>query len=158
MYIYVTLTVTIFVTFFTIFEYSGSIFLPWLYDMSNDPIAIATITATSFVQQLGVKNFSHHLQYVKSEGWSHEFLVIWSKPQFDRPVATAVVKQTVYVSGKASAPTVTYRIENERVHHPSENLQFSEQWLETVIRNKLRIKAQFDVKTKFDTSRILISS
>ena len=113
--------------------------------------------AVSFIEGCHVKSYIYDLRQVSSRQSDGDmtFRATFSRPTRKNPVPLAVVYCTYYVSGTVDSPSVSYRIENEtHVHHPGENMSFSEVWLDQILSRKLSVKRFMDTRTPFDISRL----
>jgi hypothetical protein len=113
----------------------------------------------AFIEACLVKNYVYDLRRVNNmrKGDAQVFRATWSRPNKTEPIPRAVVYVTYTVNTTLNAPLqISYRIENEtHVHHPDENISFSEVWLDRILERKLKMKAFVDMTTPFDTSRIV---
>lgn len=82
------------------------------------------------------------------------FVTTFSKPRSVEPIPRAVAKVTFYVSGDEAKCDLKYRVENETaVRSGNGSVGFSTQWVDSVIKRKLKMKEWFDCRSDFDMSR-----
>jgi hypothetical protein len=82
------------------------------------------------------------------------FVVTFSRPRQAEPVPRAVALVEFYVTGTVEATVVSYRIENETtVRSDNGGLAFSKEWIDGVIKRKMKMKELFDCRSDFDRSR-----
>ena len=113
-------------------------------------------SVVAFIEECHIAGYVFDLRHVESqEGKKNVYRAVFSKPSKQEPIPRAVVYVTYTVNGTPDEPSISYRIENEtHIHHPSENITFSEVWLDRILARKLKMKAFADMSTPFDTSRI----
>ena len=87
-------------------------------------------------------------------GSAMEFLVTFSRPRQIEPVPRAVALVDFYVTGTPESTKVSYRIENETtVRSDDGGVAFSKDWIDGVIKRKMKMKEFFDCREDFDRSR-----
>ena len=114
---------------------------------------------SAYIDGCHIKNYVYDLRQVQDRSETStttlSFRATFSRPTKTEPINTAVAYVTYYLKGTPDQPTISYRIENDsHIHHPEENLAFSEVWLDRVVSRKLKLSKLMNCKTAFDSSRI----
>ena len=87
-------------------------------------------------------------------GCPSDFLVTFSRPRQVEPVPRAVALVEFYVSGTPDSAKVSYRVENETtVRSEDGGVAFSKEWIDGVIKRKMKLKEMFDCREDFDHAR-----
>ena len=81
-------------------------------------------------------------------------MTTFSKPRSVEPIPRAVARVSFYVSGTVDKIKINYRVENETaVRSANGAVAFSNDWLDSVIKRKMKMKEFFDCRSDFDMSR-----
>ena len=84
----------------------------------------------------------------------YTYVTTVSKPRSVEPIPRAVARVTFYVSGTVDKIKINYRVENETAVRSADGaVAFSNDWLDSVIKRKMKMKEFFDCRSDFDMSR-----
>eukprot|EP00943_MAST-04B_sp_MAST-4B-sp1_P005032 g5032.t1 len=84
----------------------------------------------------------------------YTYVTTFSKPRSVEPIPRAVARVTFYVSGAVDKIKLYYRVENETaVRSGNGAVAFSTEWIDGVIKRKMKMKEFFDCRSDFEMSR-----